>query len=44
MGVFSSHISLFLLPPLDPVRAGIRFTLLAILASSDEMSWLIDRE
>jgi hypothetical protein len=31
-------------PPLDPVWAGLRLIPLAILAPSNGMSWLVDRE
>jgi hypothetical protein len=42
--VLSSHLALFFVPSLDPVWAGLRLIPLAILAPSNEMSWLADRE
>jgi hypothetical protein len=42
--VLSSHLALFFVPSLDPVWAGIRLISLAILAPSNGMSWLVDRE
>jgi hypothetical protein len=42
--VLSSHLALFFMPSLDPVWAGLRLIPLAILALSNRMSWLVDRE
>jgi hypothetical protein len=42
--VLSSHIALLFLQSLDPVWAGLRLIPLAILAPSNGMSWLVDRE
>jgi hypothetical protein len=45
VGVLSSHLALFFfVPSLDPVWAGLRLIPLAILAPSNGMSWLVDRE
>jgi hypothetical protein len=35
---------IFFVPSLDPVWTGLRLIPLAILAPSNEMSWLVDRE
>jgi hypothetical protein len=43
--VLSSHLAFTFVPPLDPVHVGLRLIPLAILASSNGMSWLVgDRE
>jgi hypothetical protein len=42
--VLSSHLALLFMPSLDPVWAGLRLITLAILAPSNVMSWLVDRE
>jgi hypothetical protein len=42
--VLSSHLALFFMPSLNPVWAGLRLISLAILAPSNGMSWLVDRE
>jgi hypothetical protein len=42
--VLSSQLTLFFVPSLDPVWAGFRLIPLAILAPSNVMSWLVDRE
>jgi hypothetical protein len=42
--VLSSHLALLFVPSLDPVWAGLRLIPLAILAPSNRMSWLVDRE
>jgi hypothetical protein len=42
--VLSSHLALLFVPSLDHVWAGLRLIPLAILAPSNEMSWLVDRE
>jgi hypothetical protein len=43
--VLSSHLALFFfMPSLDPVWAGLRLIPLTILAPSNGMSWLVDRE
>jgi hypothetical protein len=42
--VLSSHLALLFVPSLDPVWAGLRLIPLAILVSSNGMSWLVDRE
>jgi hypothetical protein len=38
--VLSSHLTFTFVPPLDPIWAGLRLIPLAILASSNGMSWL----
>jgi hypothetical protein len=42
--VLSSHVALFFMPSLDPVWAELRLIPLTILAPSNRMSWLVDRE
>jgi hypothetical protein len=42
--VLSSYLTLLFLQSLDPVWAGLRLIPLAILASSNGMSWLFDQE
>jgi hypothetical protein len=42
--VLSSQLALFFMPSLDPVWTWLRLIPLAILASSNGMSWLVDRE
>jgi hypothetical protein len=42
--VLSSHLVLLFVSSLDPVWAGLSLIPLAILASSNGMSWLVDRE
>jgi hypothetical protein len=42
--VLSSHLTLLFVPLLDHVSAGLRLIPLAILAPSNGMSWLFDRE
>jgi hypothetical protein len=42
--VLSSHPALFFMPSLDPVWARLRLIPLAILAPSNWMTWLVDRE
>jgi hypothetical protein len=41
--VLSSHLALFFVSSLDSIWAGLRLIPLSILASSNGMSWLIDR-
>jgi hypothetical protein len=42
--VLSSYLTLLFVPSLDPVWAGLRLITLAVLAPSNGMSWLVDRE
>jgi hypothetical protein len=42
--VLSSDLALLFMPSLDPVWAWLRLIPLAILAPSNVMSWLVDRE
>jgi hypothetical protein len=42
--VLSSHLALLFMPSLDPVWAGLMLISLAILAPSNVISWLVDRE
>jgi hypothetical protein len=42
--VLSSHLDLLFVLSLDPVWAGPRLIPLAILAPSNRVSWLVDRE
>jgi hypothetical protein len=42
--VLSFHLALLFVPSLDPVWAGLMLISLAILTSSNVMSWLVERE
>jgi hypothetical protein len=42
--VLSYHLALLFVPSLDPVWAGLRLIPLPILALSNGISWLVDRE
>jgi hypothetical protein len=42
--VLSSHLALLFVPSLNPVWVVLRLIPLAILAPSNVMSWLVDRE
>jgi hypothetical protein len=44
MDVLSSHLALLFVSSLDPVWAGLKLIPLVILAPSNMMSWLVDRE
>jgi hypothetical protein len=44
VNVLSSHLVLLFVPSLDPVWTWLMLISLTILASSNVMSWLVDRE
>jgi hypothetical protein len=44
MDVLSSHLVFTFVPPLNHVWTGLRLIPLDILAPSNGMSWLVDRE